>query len=426
MLLRMKQNKIYECNICGKEYLSNSSLWLHKKRCHKDSNNENYENNLNSFRYLICPICNKEVDKSHFSKHLIMMHEIDKDSCNFYVIKNTYANHCFSDIEDKEIIKDLLYRFYEKYGNKIVICRNFTPYYKAISKMRNYNIEKDNYNFVCNVFEWKNKHPGTRNSRKLCELMFPNEPELMKKYYKEYMLSSNPFKNHDGSLSPFSKDFVGYKNLDDKEIERRIEECLQLDKIGRTANQVEYWTKRGLTILEAKKMVHQRQQTFSKERCVKKYGYEEGMKKWKERQERWQNTLNSKPYEEQLRILKAKIEKSKVIKPYSKIEHEFSSQLVSDEYKNVAVTPYAIPDICVGWKIIDFFGDYYHCNPKKYKPDYYNHSAKKTAQEIWDKDAERTSRLEHEGYIVKIVWESDYKANKEKVINECREFLKSE
>jgi hypothetical protein len=417
----MKQNKIYKCDICGREYSSHSSLWLHKK-LYKDGACIN----TSHFRCVKCPICCKEINKGHFSKHLILVHGIDRESCDFYVLKNTYANCCYSDIEDKEIVKDLLLRFYEKYGNKMGTIRNFIPYYKAICKMREYNTESDNCNFVDNVFEWKRKHRFINNSKKLCELIFPNEPYNAERYYNEFMLSKNPFVGHDGKFSPFSKDFIGYKNLDDYEKEKRIENCLQHDKIGRSTNQIEYWIKRGLTHLEAKKMVHQRQQTFSKERCVKKYGYEEGIRIWKERQERWQNTLNSKPYEEQLRILKAKAEKSKVTKPYSKIEHEFSSQLVSDEYKNVVVTPYAIPDICVGWKIIDFFGDYYHCNPKKYKADFYNHRAKKTAQEIWNKDAERTVKLEHDGFIVKIVWESDYKADKEKVINECREFLKAE
>lgn len=416
----MENCKIYKCEICGNEYTHKASLRVHLKKKH------NIIIKNTECHFTICPLCNERIGKGHFSRHLISVHNIKKDSRDFYIYRNAYANNFLSKIEDKKISENLMSYFYDKYGNTPKNFKNFVSYYRAISRIREYNVDSDNKNFVQNVFEWKIAHPKLGNCKELCKLMFPNEPENAERYYNEFMLSNNPFVGHDGSLSPFSKDFVGYKNLDDKEKEVRIEECLQHDKIGRNTNQIEYWTKRGLTRLEAKKMVHQRQQTFSKERCVEKYGYEEGMKIWKERQERWQNTLNSKPYEEQLRILKAKADNSKITKPYSKLEHEFSSQLVSDEYKNVAVTPYAIPDICVGWKIIDFFGDYYHCNPKKYKPDFYNHCAKKTAQEIWNKDAERTARLEHEGYIVKIVWESDYKADKKKVINECREFLKAE
>ena len=418
----MKQSKIYKCDICGKEYLSYSSLWNHKKN-HKNGKFEAYKNGLNAFRYVICPICNKEVNKGHFSKHLIIMHGFNKESRNFYILKNTYANHYFSDIKDKEMIKNFLSQFYEKYGNKITAFGKFVSYYKAICKMREYNIESDNRNFVHNVFEWKVQHPCLRNSKELCKLIFPNEPELAKKYYDEYMLSNNPFKNHDGSLSPFSKDFIGYKNLDDVTKTTKIHEMLKIDKVGRSTAQIEYWINKGFTRDEALEKVHERQQTFSKTKCIEKYGKEEGLKIWKDRQRRWMNTLNSKPYEEQLRILKAKVENSKVNKPYSRIEHEFSSQLVTDEYMNVLATPYAIPDICVGNKIIDFFGDYYHCNPNKYDGDYYNHRARKCAWQIWEHDKIRKERLEKDGYIVKIVWESEYKADKKRVIQECRDFL---
>ena len=58
--------------------------------------------------------------------------------------------------------------------------------------------------------------------------------------------------------------------------------------------------------------------------------------------------------------------------------------------------------------IIEFFGDYWHCNPIKYKPNDYNRHNKKTAQEIWDYDKERIKSLEFLGYKVLIIWEYDY------------------
>jgi hypothetical protein len=58
-------------------------------------------------------------------------------------------------------------------------------------------------------------------------------------------------------------------------------------------------------------------------------------------------------------------------------------------------------------KIIECYGDYWHCNPKKYAPDYYNKSIKMTAQEKWNKDAERICQLTSYGYDVEIHWETD-------------------
>ena len=58
-------------------------------------------------------------------------------------------------------------------------------------------------------------------------------------------------------------------------------------------------------------------------------------------------------------------------------------------------------------KIIECHGDYWHCNPDKYKSDYYHIRIHKTAQEIWTKDAERIKLLQDSGYTVEIVWERE-------------------
>ena len=292
-----------------------------------------------------------------------------------------------------------------------------------ITRIRPYDTAKGNANFVETVFDWKNAHPTLCNSRELCGVTFGGEPENAEKYYETYMLSRNPFVGHDKSLSPFSKDFVGYRGMTEVEKEKKVRTATQRDKVGRSPNQVEYWTMRGKSRGDAKKIIHERQKTFTLEKCIERYGEEEGTRRWKERQERWQATLKSKPYEEQIRILKAKTENSRPQKPYSRTEREFSSQLVTEDHMNVYVTNYAIPDICVGNKIIDFFGDYYHCNPKKYDAELYNQRARKYAREIWKHDRERNRRLRKDGYGVKIVWESEYKKDKGKVIQECKRFL---
>ncbi len=60
----------------------------------------------------------------------------------------------------------------------------------------------------------------------------------------------------------------------------------------------EYWLLRGYTQDEAEEKVSERQKTFSIDICIEKYGEEEGTRIWKERQEKWQKTLNSKSKEE--------------------------------------------------------------------------------------------------------------------------------
>lgn len=75
------------------------------------------------------------------------------------------------------------------------------------------------------------------------------------------------------------------------------------------------------------------------------------------------------------------------------------------------------PDIML---IIEYYGDYWHCNPKNKRfnsPNYFHQIKKKTAQEIWDYDKERKNFLEAAGYQVEVIWESDWKSNKVKVFD---------
>ena len=56
---------------------------------------------------------------------------------------------------------------------------------------------------------------------------------------------------------------------------------------------------------EAQEALSERQRTFSKERCIEKYG-EDGLKVWEERQNKWLETLNSKSKSEKKEIDKKK------------------------------------------------------------------------------------------------------------------------
>ncbi len=69
---------------------------------------------------------------------------------------------------------------------------------------------------------------------------------------------------------------------------------------------IEYWIKRYGEI-EGPIRYRKRQITFNLEICIEKYGIEDGIKRWKERQEKWLKTLNEKPEEEKLEILKRKL-----------------------------------------------------------------------------------------------------------------------
>jgi len=48
-----------------------------------------------------------------------------------------------------------------------------------------------------------------------------------------------------------------------------------------------------------------------------------------------------------------------------------------------------------------------------------------TAKQIWDFDKKKISYIESIGYEVLVIWESDYKQNPEKIIQDCIDFLKN-
>jgi len=58
--------------------------------------------------------------------------------------------------------------------------------------------------------------------------------------------------------------------------------------------------------------------------------------------------------------------------------------------------------------IIEYNGDYWHCNPKKYNQDYVHPHKKKLAKEIWGEDKVRIDNLKKLGYNLEVIWESDF------------------
>ena len=95
---------------------------------------------------------------------------------------------------------------------------------------------------------------------------------------------------------------------------------------------------------------------------------------------------------------------------------------LNDEYK---ILNYSV-DFIINNKIIEFFGDKWHANPKTYnyndmpKPkDNYN----LTAEEIWNKDNKRLNNIINEGYETLIIWASEVINNEYNIIKKCLNFI---
>lgn len=74
-------------------------------------------------------------------------------------------------------------------------------------------------------------------------------------------------------------------------------------------------------------------------------------------------------------------------------------------------------------KVIEFNGDYWHCNPHKYNESYNHPLIKKTAKEIWEYDKEKIDFVKNKGYDILVIWENEFKQNRNKVVKKCIDFI---
>lgn len=204
---------------------------------------------------------------------------------------------------------------------------------------------------------------------------------------------------------------------------------------------IHYYINNGFTLEEAQKLLSDRQRTFSKEICIQKYGEIEGLKIWNERQTKWLKTLDDKTEEEKLEIKKKKLLNGsgysknsqelfwKIYNTYN--THDIVFQELSNNeyflYNKIKKQFYKFDFVDhTNKKIIEFNGDYWHCNPKFYTEYFFNKTKQKTAKEIWDYDNIKNEYASISlGYDVLVIWENDFKQNKEKTIQLCIDFIKN-
>jgi hypothetical protein len=72
--------------------------------------------------------------------------------------------------------------------------------------------------------------------------------------------------------------------------------------------------------------------------------------------------------------------------------------------------------------LIEYNGDYWHCNPKKYSPNYFNSKKNKTAEEIWNYDKNKLDLAKKYNYTCETIWESDYKKDPEIIKNIIKKY----
>lgn len=58
--------------------------------------------------------------------------------------------------------------------------------------------------------------------------------------------------------------------------------------------------------------------------------------------------------------------------------------------------------------VYEFYGDYWHGNPNKFKKEDYNKLANKTFGELYKETIKREKEIKKEGYNIITIWENDF------------------
>lgn len=180
---------------------------------------------------------------------------------------------------------------------------------------------------------------------------------------------------------------------------------------------------------------------------IEKYGNDDGIKKYKEVNKGKASASNPIELSKKLNIsIDDAIEIILSRKPHnissvgtwgSYLEKEFTESietLLGEKLEYTTFTKpfgkwidklnsYVIYDIKHKDCIIEFNGDYWHANPNLYKDDAIIRGKK--AIEIQQRDLLKIQTAKELGFRTLIVWESEYKSNKEKIINEVVKWMQN-
>jgi len=257
-----------------------------------------------------------------------------------------------------------------------------------------------------------------------------------------------------------------------KEFSKNAGQKLQkFQQIMPRQTKLEYWIKKcNGDVKEAKIKLKKRQQTSTLDKYVKKYGKKEGLKKYQDNNKKKSITIENfidkygdikgpEKYYQWIERLKYSHTKDKYIKKYGKEEGlkkyrdiiikrtshiyknrqsiiglefcESLNEIIGNKFKKIyfgdkeykffiwdnnikiAVVDFYIKDINV---IIEFYGDYWHRNPKKYSDE--------ISKKIREKDKSRINSIVKKfSSEVIIVWEDEYRDDGEKVLNRIEKYI---
>ena len=364
---------------------------------------------------------------SEAERDFLLKHRIYYYNNNFYIIQMNLIKMSKIKINLQE---DIL-NFFEPYPNiikcdenNIKLLKYYSAYLKAKNNYPEYFIE--NYTHTINYNNVENLEYIRKN------LISGMNISQIPTYGGESCLTTSFWIFRGWDEDTAKEKVKEYQRENSKKMNKKYKDNPE-KYLGCYNTQLEYYTKRGYSLEDAIKLRKERCTTFSKKKCIEKYGEELGLKKFNERQEKWQNTLKNKDNYIEILISRQNYKGFSGISQelFKEIDENISSLNVktyfaskNHEYgigiKNYGGVLYdfVIPELKYA---VEFNGERFH--PRKDKMDdfewknWYNPFNKDSADVAFEKDNKKINALIEKGFIVDIIWDSDYLNDKNEIIN---------
>ena len=368
-----------------------------------------------------CKFCNESIYKAYIGKH-IGSHDISD------IEKSKLYQSC---LDDSTYTKMLYYTDFINYLFEAKIISTYKEFLKFVQKdtrkINSFVKLLEQYrkfeSIDCKLYfdkyaPYKKEHPKDVLSHQLASCFCHDEKDI-EDFYNKVLKPKNAYTGHDGKLSPWSKNFIGYEHLNDEDKNKaRRQKCYcrdreDFDEIKFASNTtLEYYLSQGMNEDEAKHALRKRQATFSLEKCIEKYGEVEGTKRFKERQEKWLSNFKRYGFSIVSQNLFWKIfEETKLDCIFATNNNGTYDDEHNLEYKVEVETSYVKLDFYIPSlnKWIEFDGDYWH--------------GEKRGNQERDRYREKLIFEAIPGIQLKRVKERDYRKNPEKIVNECVEWI---
>lgn len=206
--------------------------------------------------------------------------------------------------------------------------------------------------------------------------------------------------------SPFCKEH--YQTL-----EEYLDFMRKVNKYKRFNTRLDFYLSQGLDMETAMEKLRERQTKNGLDYYVRKYG-EDGRRKYEERMDIWaKKTLTGNQHSKFEKLMIEKILQRLGQGDYRYLDNSVTVTKDGHTY----VLDFA--DVA-SKKAIEFFGEYWHCSPKRFSADDFNKSMGMTAGEVWLRDERKMLALSESGWETMVVWEDD---DDTRLLDRCVEFM---